>query len=1280
MLSKFSVKRPLTIVVVMIIIIMLGVVAYTRMSTDLLPSIDLPYLIIVTSYPGATPEAVEATVTKPLEQAMATASNIKNITSTSGENVSMVMCEFYQDVNMDSVMIEADSKISQVSAAWEDDVGAPFMLKLNPDMMPVMVSAVRCSNMDEEELSAYVTEEIVPALESVEGVAAVSAEGVVEKQIEVEISQEKIDRINAAMLRSVNAELAEAETALQSAQEQLDAGRQKLNAETSSQGAKLTEGLSALAQGETELAQNESALTQKQQQLAEALSQLEAAETQANETLGLIASARAEAQTQRATLLMQRATAEQLPDTQAKAQLLAQIDAQLAAIDTQTEQLDAQEAQINASLPGIVQQKEQLVNGKSQVDSGLEQLNAGKAELAAQKEQLTAAETMLSTTVAQAAAQLDTAQATLDEKRTEFTAARDQALEQASIDGIITVEMIQQILAAENFSMPAGYVQENGMDTIVKVGDKLTGQEEIGELLLFSLGLDEVDEVRLKDVAEIRQTDNIGDLYAKLNNHNGVLLTMERQSTYSTTETAQGLREKMDELCAENPELEFVNMLDQGVYIDIVIQSVLNNLLMGALLAVIVLFLFLRSVKPTLVVATSIPISVIFAIVLMYFSGVTLNIISLAGLALGVGMLVDNSIVVIENIYRLRALGYPAKKAAVEGAKRVTGAIIASTATTISVFLPIIFTSGITRELFTDMALTIAYSLLASLMVALTLVPAMSSGLLLNMREQKATRIGSAILRGYEKALKWCLRFKPVVIIGIVAVFVFSAMGALSQGMVLMPSMESTQMSATITMPKENTPEQNAQTADEITQKILTIDDVESVGVMLSGNSGMTSMMSSGSGASQFVMYLVLDEQKEMTNAEIRQKIYDLTQDLPAELSVSESTMDMSALSGSGLSVRIEGQEYDPMLQAVGDIEQMMAQTEGTAEIDNGIGDTAHELRITVDKDRAMQKGLTVAQVYMEVASQISGGTTATTITQNDQDYPVVVVDGSAREMQTDDVENILIPISPASQPSAGQPAEETEEETEVRLGDIAQVEMGESPMSIQREDQMRTITVTAQIDNDHNIGLVGNEFAEKLAGYQPPEGVTVEMSGENMTILETVSQLLYMLALAVVLIYLIMVVQFQSLKSPFIVMFTMPLAFTGGFLALCLCGYEISMISLLGFLVLTGIVVNNGIVLVDCVNQLRLSGMSRQEALAEAGKMRMRPIFMTALTTILGLLTLSLGMGMGADMLQPMAAVVIGGLLYATVLTLFFVPVLYDCFNKKELKRREIEEDDGNE
>lgn len=1374
MISRYSVKRPYTVVVAVVLVIILGVVSFLNMKTDLLPDMTLPYAIVMTTYPGASPEEVESIVTKPVEQAMATISNIENVTSVSSENVSQVILEFSQSANMDAVTIEMRESLDQIKGYWDDAVGSPIIMKLNPDMMPIMVAAVEAGDMSSSELTELVKNKLLPDLESIEGVASASTSGDVKEDIKVVIRQEKVDAVNQKIIASLDAKFADAKTEMDQAQskiedgkKQLDSGQKELADQTANAEAQISSGKDELLKNEVQIDSALAAIAEKQQTLETSRSLIEVLETKFTQGQAELAAKESELAQSEAELekkaeelkdaaTQMKSLPEQLKElenqiqqitdaeaalTQAKEKLpalgemapadkieelekqLQQTEAGIRAIEDGLKKMGIEESQIDEKLAELTDTKskltqskallekaveasagkdqtdvgaalieegkkqaaqgkeqievlksqlnalqDQITNGKAQLDEGALQLETAKQQLETAKTQIktgqsTVAEALeelnrqkVTATIELAAtkAELSSGEKELKSAKDQLDSQRDAAYDKADLDQIVTADMVKGILAAQNFTMPAGYVTEDGVDYLVRVGDKITEVEDLSDLVLMDMHMDGVEPVKLSDVADVAVTDNSDEVYAKINGHAGILFTMQKQSGYSTGEVSDRIKARFDELTQSNPQAHFITLMDQGVYIDLVVDSVIQNMIMGGILAILVLFLFLKSFRPTLVIAFSIPISIMTAIVLMYFTGITLNVISLSGLALGVGMLVDNSIVVIENIYRLRTEGLPVKKAAVEGAHQVAGAIAASTLTTICVFAPIVFTKGITRQLFVDMGLTIAFSLLASLAVALTLVPMMGAGLLKNTAE-KQSKVLDRLIAGYGKIIKLALKFKPVVLIGAVVLLILSGVLAVSRGTAFMADMESTQMNVSLTMPDEATLKETGEMSDKVMEEIQNIQDVADVGAM-EGNSGAGMFGGGKSKTNKVTMYVLLSENKKASNDKIAEEIKNRTKDFPCEIEVETSSMDMSALGGSGVSIKVKGRELDTIKEIAADVAGIVKEVKGTQDVSDGVEEKTQEMRLVVDKTAASEYQLTVAQVFQYLQGKLADAKSATTISADAKDYSVMVVDGADKSLTREEIKKLRI---------TGKDAEGKDKD--VPLMDIVKFVDTEGFTSINRESQTRYVTVTAGLDKDANIGIVSDEINKKLVNYDVPKGYTVEMAGEDQTIKESMTEVFKMLGLAVVFMYLIMVAQFQSLLSPFIIMFTIPLAFTGGLLGLFLTNNPVSVIAMIGFVMLSGIIVNNGIVLVDYINQLRKGGMEKKEAIAEAGMTRLRPIIMTALTTVLGLSTMAMGIGMGSDMVQPMAIVTIGGLIYGTLLTLVVVPCIYDIFNRKE-------------
>ena len=1331
MFARFSVKKPYTVVVAVVLVLILGCVSFTKMNTDLLPSMNLPYAIVMTTYQGASPEAVETVVTRPIEQSMATVTSIKNVSSISQENISLVILEFEETANMDSTTIEMRENLDQISSYWDDSVGKSIIMKLNPDMMPVMVAAVEVEGLKDTEVTDFVTSHVEPELESIAGVASVTTTGTVVENVDVLIQEDKIAAMNRKVRDALYGTFSEKEQELEDAQTELDSNRADLEAgktdleagkeqaagQIGQGAAQLNDAQVQLLEGKQELERKQKLLEEKQEELDSTRETLAAKEEEARKGLSQLKQAKSALEQLPSAISMMQEKKAELEAKQAEAgEALIQIQAALQMMPD-NEELKAQEAELQSGLELMEQGIEeidqkleetqgaldtllesfqadspekgleavnaqigqvqdgiaQIAEGREKLEEGQLQLDAGQEQIRAAREQLESGQAGISAGIAQlntqqilasiemniaqskvdaGASQIESAQQQLDSGKEQLEEAREQALEKSELDGIITADMVKGILAAENFSMPAGYVGEDSDKYLVRVGDKLQDVKSLQELVVLDMDLDGLDPICLEDVADVSVHNNSNEIYANLNGNPGVMLSIEKQTGYSTGDVTDRILERFDELKESYDQLGVSILMDQGIYIDLVVNSVLQNMIFGAVLAVLILLLFLKDIRPTLVIACSIPISVVTALVLMYFSGITLNIISLSGLELGIGMLVDNSIVVIENIYRMRGEGVSAKKAAVAGASQVAGAISASTLTTVCVFAPIVFTEGITRQLFVDMGLTIAYSLLASLVVALTLVPMMSAGLL-KRTAAKPARILTKIQNVYAKTLRLSLRLKYLVLLLAVALLAASMAASLSLGTAFMPDMESTQVSITVSVEREQNFEDLTKAADQVVASLEDIPDVEAIGAM-AGGSMMASMMGGGTQDS-VSMYLVLKEERQWGNEKLEREILKRTKPIDCQVDVETSSMDMSALGSSGIQVQISGQDLDQLQELAKKAAAVIETVPGVIHVSDGMEDADKELRIIVDKGKAMGRGLTVAQVFQNIQQRLAEASSATTLATEDKDYEVYVKTDSDESLTKEDLEKLRLKYTD----SQG-------EEKQVLLSKIASFEEAQTPQSIQRDAQSRYMSVTAELETGYNIGLVSSDVEEALKDFSLPKGYTMEMQGENETIQDAMGQLLLMLALAVVFMYLIMVAQFQSLLSPFIVMFTIPLAFTGGFGALYVTGKEVSVIAMIGFVMLAGIIVNNGIVLVDSINQLRGEGIEKRAAIVQAGSSRLRPIVMTALTTILGLSTMAMGMGMGADMVQPMAIVTIGGLLYGTLLTLYVVPCIYDILNHR--------------
>lgn len=1210
MLSRFSVKRPYVIVVAVIIALILGGVSVSKMKTDLLPEMDMPYLAVITTDPGASAEKVESEVTDVLEDSLSTVSGVSNISSQSSDNVSVIFLEFADGTDMDSALVKVSSAANEVTSRLPETAGAPNFMEISMDMMATLYAAASYDGHDIYQTSEFVEETVVPELERLDGVATVSTTGSAEQSVEVRLSDDKIEDINNELLSSVNG-------GLSNAKKQID------------------EGEAQLAKAESTLAEQKDSLEGKQaetsDQLGQAISGL---------TLGV----------------------------SGKTSELSTIQAQIAALASQLESplvSDEQKAQIQAQIAALQDQAKKVSDELSSYQKDLAKAQSGSMTAASQ---FGSAQAQLS----QAQATIDANKSQLAEARSQYETSRDQAISQANIDTLVDKDTLSQLISAQNFSMPAGYLKSDS-DTqwLVRVGEKLDSVDELKGLLLADI--DGVGEIRLSDVADITVVDNVGDSYMKINGADGVLLSVFKSSTANTSDVSHATADALEKLERDNPGLHLNVVSDQGSYIDLYISSILQSLLIGALLAIVVLALFLKDWKPTLIVAFSIPFSVLFALVLMYFSGISINVMSLGGIALAIGMLVDNSIIVLENIYRLRARGLSAPRAAVQGAKQITGAVIASTLTTICVFLPIVFTTGMVNQMMLPFSLTIAYVLAASLLIALTLVPSLSATVFRNHRPRRSAWF-EKIQTAYGRSLSFFLRHKAIPL-GVAAVlFVAAFIGVLNTGITMIPTMTSKTVSVSVIMPEDIEKDDAYATADKVMEAATGIEGVAFVGGI--DGSGAMSLVSGGSSGSSeesslhemFTFYLQTDDSvtKESQVMSLLDELDEKTKDLDCEVITDASSSEaMAEMVGSGLSLTISGPDQDKLVELS---EQAMAkidEIDGYTEIENGMEDADTELQLVIDRDKLTKAGYTVAQLYADLSSMLQTEVDATSIDEDGATMDVAIVD----ETKVPTADKLLdTKIEIADQANGTTKTYE--------LGDFATVEEGKAAPTINHENSMRTMTVTASVEDGYNNALLSRDLQTKLADLELPEGYELHYTGEIENIETMLSQMLLLLVLGFVLIYLVMVAQFESLLSPFIIIFTVPLAFTGGFFALAMAGEPLSMMALMGFAVLMGTVVNNGIVFVDFVNQLRRGGLEKRDALVMTGRTRMRPIMMTALTTILAMIPMVFSDAVGASMQRGMALVVVGGLLYATFMTLYIVPIMYDLLYRRVPK--EIDVDGG--
>ena len=1305
---KQSVKKPYTVLVAVIMVIALGVVSLMNMTADLLPDISLPYLIVVTTYPGASPEKVESDVSIPLEEALGTVNGVKTVSSTSAENYSMVQLEFENDTDMDSALVKVFSALDPVEATLPEDVGTPSIIEVSADMLATAYLGFEYDGKDIYDLTRFAEDEIVPALERVDGVASVTTTGLVEQSIHIELDEYKVDDLNDKILAKANRAFAKALGKLNDAKEQLEDGQQQIDdarADLPDQWQDYYDGVEEyeksvkdLKKQKREMKNNIADLEDAQEQLAQ-LADMSSVFYKINSVGGIevvrYAANHADEINAEIDEIQERLS---LLDPDQDSELIATLTEKIEELQTGISQTKTSISGINqlifayntmreaAGLDAVKWTSDTITqeqwksmesewsglwaNANASLSSGLSMLEMAQAQLEAGESQLDAAEEQLDKAreaLEDAPGKLDESQEALDKNWKTYRESVDTyykqravALKSANADQLLEIHTLSQLVYAQNFEMPAGYIDDDSDGSwLLKVGENISSLEDLENTVLTHI--DEIGDIRVKDVANITVIDNAKETYARLNGEQSVVVSVYKGSSASTKEVGDSVVEAAKELETKFPGLHSIPFFNQGDYISLITSSILESMLIGAALAIVILAWFLKDVKPTIVVAISIPLSVLLAIVCLYFTKIGLNIMSLAGLALGVGMLVDNSIVVIENIYRLKTLGMPSNKAAVVGAKQVAAPIISSTLTTICVFLPMIFTKGLVKELLIPMAASVVFCLVASLLVALTVVPAAGSTLLKNSTEKKHERF-DRLMDKYGKSLNWCLEHKAIpmsIAVGLLAISIFVVV---KMGVVMIPDMYAEPLAITITVDEEKTRDEAYDIADQVLKAVSDVDGVETASAMTSGS--MLSMFSnSGSGGGAYDSYLcyVLLEGDNPSEKEIKRMVKDIedaTANIDCEISISANEMDISMLTGSGLSLYVYGNNMDTLEDITEDLMDIVSKVDGYENITNGIEEGDDVVHLYIDKNKAMSYGLSVAQVYADLAGRISNTVKSTTLTIDGIDMAVEIEDGTKPITK----ENLLdYTFDVYGQDSDGNNTVKT-----YFLKDFAEVKEEKTLATLDRSNNSRRMTVSATVKEGENATLLARELKPLIDEYKAPAGYRVSMEGESEAIQDMIIQMSKLIALGFLFIYLVMVAQFQSLLSPFIVLFTIPLAFTGGMAGLIIMGEKLSVMSLMGFTILMGTVVNNGIVFVDYVNQLRIEGMERRDALIETGKARMRPILMTALTTILAMSKLVVSHDIGSQMGGGMAVVIMGGLTYATFMTLYIIPIIYDVFFKK--------------
>ncbi len=1033
-LSKLSVKRPVTITMIVLIMVLIGAISLTELPIDLFPEIEVPVAVVVTSYSGTGPQEMENLITRQIEGAIATVVNIDTVSSISSEGSSIVIAQFNFGVDMDMAALEMREKVDMVKGFLPEEAEDPMVMKIDPNALPIVQISLSTEG-DLAGLQDLAEDTFSQRLERIDGVASVDIFGGYSREIEIAVNQNELS-------------------------------------------------------------------------------------------------------------------------------------------------------------------------------------NYG-----------------------------------------------------------LSTSQLTQLLAASNMNLPGGTVNKGDQELSVRV----TGEfEDIDDIRNMPVPLGSGDVIRLGDISEVNLvTQDLGTI-SRTDGNDSITMSLQKQSGRNTVQVAELISEEIEKLQRDYPNVEIDVVMDTADFIVQSINTVAKNAIFGSLLAVFVLYIFLKNLRTTLIIGIAIPISLITSFILLYFNGITLNIMTLGGLALAVGMLVDSAIVVLENIFRYNSEGHSREESAIEGASEVGMAITASTLTTIAVFVPIMFVEGIVGTIFRDFALTVTLSLAASLLVSLTLIPMLSSKILKVAETEKGKKrkleklynafdgIYGRVENTYAKLLAKSLARRKLTIFIALAVFIGSIASLLVVGMEFLPSTDEGIINISVDLPLGSDIEKIDQVTKQVEDRIVEIPELQIMSTSVGGGNMM--VRPGGGGSATISLLLVPLSERDRSTAEVSEEIRQRVKEIPgAEISISATSTTAMIGSGNPVSITIKGSELDILEDISEDVKSIVESVEGTREVTTSISDSVPELQVLVDKEMAATYGLTAAQVANSVRNNASGST-VTRLKDGGEEIDVVIRS----------VGDITESIGNFEQMEISTPMG-----TNIPLSQIADVSIERGPTSINRENQERVVTVNSQIV-DRDLNSIVSDIEGELGLYQIPDGYSYSIGGENEEMIDAFQQLGLALVLALILIYMVMAAQFESLIYPFIIMFTIPLAFSGGALGLFLTGRSLGVTAFIGVIILSGIVVNNGIVLIDYINTLRKRGIERQEAIKTAGPIRLRPILMTSLTTILGLIPITLGVGEGAELMAPLGSVVIGGLILSTVLTLVVVPVMYTILDdmstkvKNKVKRNEESESEA--
>ncbi|WP_078428039.1 efflux RND transporter permease subunit [Alkalihalobacterium alkalinitrilicum] len=1007
-LIKESVKRPVGVMIIALVMIMLGGVSLNGLKVDLMPDLDLPIAAVSTSYNGAAPQEVENLVTRPLEGALSATEGLSTMQSISTQNQSLILLMYDFNTDLDAVMLDLRDRIDMVRTSLPDGAGTPSAMRFDPNQMPIMQIGIS-GDMELTRLTNIAEDTIIPRMERIIGVASVNLTGGQEREIIVEPD-----------------------------------------------------------------------LT-----------------------------------------LMQR--------------------------------------------------------------HGL------------------------------------------------------------------TISQLAQIIGGENMSSPAGEITRGGQGMPLRMVGEF---RSISEIENINIPLRTGETIKLADVSLVNDTFKEMSSFAFVNGEPTLSIDISKQGDANTVEVADSVSRELERLQRDLPPgVTLTTIMDSSIFIKESISSVTMNMIIGGAMAILVLLVFLRSFRSTLIIGLSIPIAVISAFTLLYFAGETINIITLGGLALGIGLLVDSSIVILENIYKYRERGYSRVESAIKGASEVSSAVIASTLTSLVVFVPILFTDGIAGELFLPLALTVGFTLFASLAVALTIVPMLSGLLLPEMKTEedpKGLRKASAkigdffegINNRYRSVLKWSIHHKKTITFGTLFLLIASLGTVKFVGVELMPAFDQGEISVSFEVPSGTSIEETRAAVGELEQYLLDTGLTEVVYTSVGGGG----MMGMGGASNSGDLYIRLTpaSERDVTTNEVIKDFSEFAETLP-DIDVNVFSFESDGMGGNPIEIEIRGEDFGTLKLIADDVRDIISEVPGATNVTHSMGETRPEMQIHVDRDVANQYGFTYAEVMDTVRGSMNGQVASLMRTEGQEVSITVILPEEYRENYTQ-LQNLPL-ITPIGDT--------------VLLSTIADFVQADGPNTINRQNQTRGVAVTGDI-MDRDLGSVIADIEAELNQYIFPEGYEYNTGGDYEMMMEAFFDLALALVLAIFLVYAVMAFQFERVLYPFIVMFSLPATFIGIMAGFLLTGRPLSAPAFIGVIMLAGIVVNNAIVLVDYINQLRQRGMTMEEAILEAGPTRLRPILMTMLTTVLAMVPLAIGIGEGAELQAPMATVIVFGLAFSTVITLVLVPVMY--------------------